>query len=331
MINRSDIIHTKNEQYCYLCGVEGHLLYNRLTDNLFHSPGEWNLRKCNDISCGLVWLDPMPREEDIWKAYTNYYTHTNLNSNRRNLSLGALIENILEVLLNITPIPRERDRVWSMGLKERIPGKLLEIGCGDGTRLDYFKQLGWIVEGQEIDSNTKSVTDRKHRVYVGDLCSLKLPPNSYDAIISNHVIEHLYNPIYFLDQCYNLLKSDGMLVAVTPNIDSLGSNYFKSNWRGLEPPRHIYLYSPNSLKKLAAKSLFTNISTSTTYANAVVNAASSLSCTYNCTNKFNRAVILFKAYLFQIIELLNYNFNKDIGEECFLTAYKNNDIIKTKQ
>jgi hypothetical protein len=60
---------------CYLCGSLGKPLYEGLTDKLFEAPGMWNLRRCVEHGCGLVWLDPMPFEQDIEKAYQTYYTH----------------------------------------------------------------------------------------------------------------------------------------------------------------------------------------------------------------------------------------------------------------
>jgi hypothetical protein len=57
---------------CSLCGTRGEPLYAGLTDRLFGAPGEWNLKCCSNSGCGLIWLDPMPLEDDIGKAYENY-------------------------------------------------------------------------------------------------------------------------------------------------------------------------------------------------------------------------------------------------------------------
>jgi hypothetical protein len=34
----------------------------------------------------------------------------------------------------------------------------------------------------------------------------------------------------------------------TPNTASLGHQLFKKSWRGLEPPRHLYLFCPKSMR-----------------------------------------------------------------------------------
>jgi hypothetical protein len=45
----------------------------------------------------------------------------------------------------------------------------------------------------------------------------------------------------------------------TPNIESIGHNYFGINWRGLEPPRHLVLFSPKALWATLVKAGFADI------------------------------------------------------------------------
>src|SRR2546423_11625544 len=68
---------------CYLCGAVGEPLYKDLKDRLYRAPGSWNLRRCPGPGCGLLWLDPMPAEDDIGKAYESYFTHAQGSEVRR--------------------------------------------------------------------------------------------------------------------------------------------------------------------------------------------------------------------------------------------------------
>ena len=45
----------------------------------------------------------------------------------------------------------------------------------------------------------------------------------------------------------------------TPNVESAGYAFYKSCWRGLEPPRHIILFNRAVLKQMLLKSGFTSI------------------------------------------------------------------------
>ena len=62
-------------QNCHVCGAEGNLLYENLPDRLFSVSGQWDLRKCKNAECGSLWMDPMPLESELHKAYKSYYTH----------------------------------------------------------------------------------------------------------------------------------------------------------------------------------------------------------------------------------------------------------------
>ena len=65
----SEVIGTRGAVHCLLCGTEGASLYSGLRDRLFSAGGEWSHRLCPAPGCGLIWLDPMPVEADIHKAY----------------------------------------------------------------------------------------------------------------------------------------------------------------------------------------------------------------------------------------------------------------------
>jgi SAM-dependent methyltransferase len=66
----------------------------------------------------------------------------------------------------------------------------------------------------------------------------------------NHVIEHLPNPKETLQEIKRILRKDGLLLITTPNFDSINAKIFKENWFPLEIPRHLYLFTPVTLKKL---------------------------------------------------------------------------------
>ena len=46
---------------------------------------------------------------------------------------------------------------------------------------------------------------------------------------------------------------------VTPNVASLGHRLFQSAWRGLEPPRHLHLFAPQSMRTSLSQAGFTEL------------------------------------------------------------------------
>jgi hypothetical protein len=50
-----------------------------------------------------------------------------------------------------------------------------------------------------------------------------------------------------------VLKASGRVVVVTPNAQSLGRVQFGKTWRGWEPPRHLFLFTPKTLRTCAER------------------------------------------------------------------------------
>ncbi len=254
----------KEARYCLLCGDEGEILYKGQRDRLFGVPGIWTLMQCP--GCQLVWLNPQPTPDDIGKLYANYFTHNKPNTNRnRNGGLRKAVKaSILQssygyrmdgsnralgsFLKCIDPL---REIVGSSvrWLEAHEGGRLLDVGCGNGRFLDQMRQLGWKVTGVEPDGAAASVARENlgSQVFECSLEEAELPSGRFDAITMNHVIEHVPDPIGTLRECHRVLKPGGKLVVATPNIKSMGCQAFGAYWRGLEVPRHLHLFCPQSL------------------------------------------------------------------------------------
>ena len=74
---------------------------------------------------------------------------------------------------------------------------------------------------------------------------------SFDAITCFDVLEHLYEPRRVMARVGEWLKPGGIFYVQVPNVDSAEARVFGSYWHGLELPRHLFHYSPASLKFLA--------------------------------------------------------------------------------
>ncbi|MBC7260975.1 MAG: class I SAM-dependent methyltransferase, partial [Chloroflexi bacterium] len=269
MIDNEGVRAVKAER-CMLCGSEGRALYSDLRDRLFGAPGVWSLMECR--RCQLVWLDPRPISEDVGKLYCQYFTHQVVEAPRGALSdlKKSVKESVLrcsfgypidgshtimeKVLSRIGPL-REIVGGSVMWLRGEDRGRLLDVGCGNGMFLERMRQLGWEVAGVEPDAAAVAVAREKMGldVFQGSLEDAKFPDEHFDAITMNHVIEHVPDPIGTLKECCRVLKPGGKLVVVTPNIGSMGYQVFGEHWRGLEVPRHLHIFSPQSLRAAAER------------------------------------------------------------------------------
>jgi len=247
---------------CDNCGSHGANLYVDLHDHLFGSPGTWNLRRCDSNSCGLVWLDPQPLPDQLGKLYSSYYTHVETQPagaaehvSYESRGMKRVLKNALALIFFWNANIYRSDYLHLEGMR---PGRLLEVGCGDGAFLGAAARKGWTSFGLDFDAAAVAHASKRPGVIadVGELVGKEYPGASFDAIVMNNVIEHLRNPRETLIECRRILRAGGRLVMITPNSDSLGRNLFGRNWRGLEPPRHLYLYNSKALRNLCRQTGF---------------------------------------------------------------------------
>jgi len=140
--------------------------------------------------------------------------------------------------------------LWKQNL-DRVYGdrEPLDVGCGDGSFLRVATRCGWCAIGLDPDVNAvASCRSNALAVLHGGIELFDAMENRFDVITLNHVIEHVPDPVELLRSCYRLLKPGGQLWLQTPNIDSLGIRRYGRHWRGLEPPRHLVLFNPASLR-----------------------------------------------------------------------------------
>ncbi len=275
-------IATEEVEECFLCGARGTTLHPTLRDHVFGAPGVWRMVECRH--CTLAWLDPRPTPADIGKAYATYYTHASQQSGnvfRTVLPSGKTLERVrhrvdswfreaaecirarrlghtaphvspgvtlLSRLAERVPVIRDTALLTVAGLPPGERRRLLDVGCGSGDFLLRMRARGWDVLGVEPDpvaaaAARRSVLD----VRDGMLTDAAFADDTFDAIVLSHVIEHVHDPIALLRECGRVLRPGGVLVMMTPNLTSVGHRRFGADWRGLEPPRHLHVFSVDAL------------------------------------------------------------------------------------
>ncbi|MFA5370474.1 MAG: class I SAM-dependent methyltransferase [Sideroxydans sp.] len=254
---------------CDLCGSVGEIAQAGIHDPDGQLEGAWSFRRCSNAACGTLWLDPSPPPHELWKAYTTYHTHTGKKRGR----LGKALLSLAHRLIRLSYLPRwivsglkrEADGLRFMMLGNEAPGSLLDVGCGGGRFLRRMQKHGWLVAGTDFDEQAAAKVTRRYGIvtHVGDLPQCGLPAESFDAITLSQTIEHLYDPLGTLRECLRLLKPGGLLVMTTPNANSLGATEFGANWRGWEAPRHLHLFTVESLSALTRRTGFDIVEAST--------------------------------------------------------------------
>lgn len=273
-------IETERQISCPLCGVAGVGLYENLQDHLFGAPGVWGTNMCP--SCEALWLDPRPTRSTIGEAYQTYYTHGR-ESGVAALYNAAVRRLARERAAEVYGIGVASPRLaWLCALATRFhpalidqtdllirhipigvfyPGaRLVDIGCGHGEALGFLAGLGWQATGVEIDPQAvKAARANGLDVIEGEIGTAGLTYDSFDTVTSSHVLEHVHDPLAFLNESRRVLKPGGTVVAVTPNSRSELRGRHGENWLNLDPPRHLVLFNAENLARLASDAGFRQI------------------------------------------------------------------------
>ena len=259
---------------CPLCGSSRRkILHSGLTDFIFFcAPGKWTLHQC--LACGCGYLDPRPTAETIHLAYRQYYTHSHTASGPLAVPQGRM-HRFRRALANgyhnwrfgtdfkpagtlgvavawLIPAVRHRLEHDVRNLSRPAPGaRLLDIGFGDASFLEVAQAAGWEVAGADPDRvSVESARARGLAVREGGVEAFADMPGCFDLVTLNHVIEHVHHPAELVHGIHRLLKPGGQLWVETPNLASFGHRDFGRYWRGLEPPRHLVLFTWNTLATL---------------------------------------------------------------------------------
>lgn len=320
---------------CFLCNREGRLYY-RIRKSNKNSNNFWTYYYCHD--CQHLWLHPIPEEKDLNQAYENYHTHylslkSHLAHSLRqkwlkafvgtNLGYDFLIHEsglffrILGRTTSLIPGLRRRALLAVNGVRGMKNGYLLDIGCGNGLFLRKMADLGWKVLGVEPDAKAAEIASRHFglKVITSKLEEVNLPESSFDAITLRHSLEHIPNPLNLFRACFRLLRPGGKIYILTPNGKSFGHRIFAQRWRGLEPPRHLHVFSLFSLRTSLQHSGFQIISAWTTARSAPFFWGESSRLGY-------KPIRALMGRMFQLLEVWLMSLKIAEGEEILIEGLK---------
>ncbi len=196
--------------------------------------------KCN--ACTHLFTQHVAPQNEIGKYYQseNYISHSDTQEGIVNKLYHAVRKRTLAGKQKLVQAETNKQQ-----------GKILDIGCGTGAFLNTMKTAGWESTGLEPDETA--------RVKAKELYGLEpkpsheifdLPENNYDAITMWHVLEHVHQLHEYVGQLKKMLTNNGRIFIAVPNYTSYDAQYYGAFWAAYDVPRHLYHFSPASMKNL---------------------------------------------------------------------------------
>lgn len=195
---------------------------------------------CECLNCGLLYTMPRPSKDMIGAYYKSeeYYSH---QENKKGF------------------IPKVYEAVKKTNLKHKYKlatsgltvGKVLDIGCGVGDFLHTAEMHGWECTGVEPSEDARVIAQKRmHGRIISSEDLENIPEGYFDLITMWHVLEHVDDLKWQVEQLRRLIKPKGRIVIALPNYKSYDGQYYKELWAAYDVPRHLNHFSKTTLTKI---------------------------------------------------------------------------------
>lgn len=231
---------------CIACGNTTFELLVKSKDYCV-SHEDFDINKCT--SCGFAFTVNAPDEKNI----SRYYEHEDYISHS-DTSEGL----IFKVYHRVRNIMLKKKLAYIT--KHKKIKSLLDIGAGTAYFVNHLKKEGITAIGVEPDSGARGQAKQNFQIeLLENLSQVDSLGKKYDAISMWHVLEHVHQLDYYFKKFDSFLEDKGVLAIAVPNYTSLDAKYYKKDWAAYDLPKHLWHFSPDSIKKLAEKHGFKHL------------------------------------------------------------------------
>jgi SAM-dependent methyltransferase len=199
-------------------------------------------------SCGLVWSNPRPGEEDVRRYYSTEYRLDYKGHSTPSLRHVARSgRGALNRYRALRPYLKRGDRI-------------LDAGAGGGEVVYVLRRLGFEASGLEPDEQYAKHARETLQVPVvtGFVQDVEFPPASFDVVTMFHSLEHVEDPAAILARLRGWMTDRGVLLVEVPNVEA----------RCISPDHrfhfaHFYNFNRATLEALGRKAGFEPVQTTT--------------------------------------------------------------------
>jgi SAM-dependent methyltransferase len=200
-------------------------------------------------TCGLVYVNPRPRPDELAWLYADYHARDGGNEESWNRLMRRIFRDAADILC---------------ATKGSGCPRLLDVGCGFGGFVGLMRGRGWNAEGIDPSPRVVEAARRKgRRVRLATLDELPTDHAAYDAVTLFYVLEHLSDPMGGLRKVFDLLVPGGTLLIRVPHTTPIARLLAPVGLGGglYDPPFHLYDFSPTVLREMLGRSGFEGVRT----------------------------------------------------------------------
>jgi 2-polyprenyl-3-methyl-5-hydroxy-6-metoxy-1,4-benzoquinol methylase len=222
-LNYSKIINIKKNTLHRACPI----CYKKKSKFLFNKYGFKHV-ECKN--CKFIFVNPILKDTLSSNEIINENSYNKVLNNKHNKRLDNIKFNY---------------GIQKIGnLKKK---KILDYGCGLGFFLDIAKKQGAITYGSEVNKYCNIILKKKN---IPNINIDNFKRNYFDIITLWTVLEHIPNPKNLLRNLKKIIKKNGKILILVPNIESLSARILREKCSMFSGEQHINFFSASTLTKI---------------------------------------------------------------------------------
>jgi SAM-dependent methyltransferase len=195
----------------------------------------YDIYRCS--GCDLEFVYPLPSAEAIAAVYErDYFTGA---------GFGYADYFAAEHRIALNKARQRIQQLREAGLPEGA--RTLDVGCADGTFVDYALAQGFDAYGVEVSQDALRHAPEAVRDRIFDSLETAAHKGPFACITFWDVLEHLPDPFAVLRAASALLAPGGLMGVVVPVIDNVNARLVPRSWDQYKPPEHLWYFSRRSL------------------------------------------------------------------------------------
>jgi ubiquinone/menaquinone biosynthesis C-methylase UbiE len=232
------------------------------SSDFLYQKGGWTIVRCRN--CGFVYTNPIPTKRGLERFYSSGIKVDWGNKQNVHLMKDFSSRSVKKKFMQMKPIKSPIGRIWVRQARlirwnKYLPqgGRFLDVGCAQGHLVIAAKsRKKWDCMGVDIQTHKlrhARVLDPDATICSAAVDELGFKDETFDVVTMTHLLEHTFDPCSVLLELSRILRTNGVLVVTVPNVAHPVSRLMGKRWRRVNPPVHLWYFSPQTLERLVEK------------------------------------------------------------------------------